>query len=322
MKVTRVAVVRGGPSSEYDVSMNTGKAVLSSLSRLHYPTKDIVISKRGEWLDGGIAKAPQQALESIDVVFLALHGTFGEDGTVQRILHRLHIPYTGSRGFPSAMALNKDLTKKQMQTHGVKVPKHMKVTREGTSDPLRVAASIQELFGPQYVIKPANEGSSLGVQLVTEPGSLPLAIANALVDYENIMVEELIRGKEATVGIVEGFRENKLYILPPIEIVPPATRTFFDYHAKYSGESEEICPGRFSAAEKSELGRIAELVHDRMGLRQYSRSDFIIGHDGIYFLEVNTLPGLTEESLFPKAVDAIGARYDDLIDHLVTTASV
>lgn len=319
MRTTRVAVLRGGPSEEYDVSMKTGRAVIDALGRLRYPVKDVTISRQGEWLENGRARAPQQVLEAVDVVFLALHGSYGEDGQVQRVLERLRVPFTGSRGFASAFAFNKDLTKKQLKQYGVRMPEHMKLTREGVSDPYRTAQSILALFGPHYVIKPAASGSSIGTQIIRNSAQLAVAITHALTEYDAVMVEELIEGKEATVGVIEGFRGTKLYQLPPVEIVPPRDR-FFDYEAKYTGITEEICPGRFSRAEKQLLQDLASLVHDRLGLSQYSRSDFIVKDGQPYFLEVNTLPGLTDESLMPKAVAAVGARYEDLVDHLVTTA--
>ncbi|MEM9336253.1 MAG: D-alanine--D-alanine ligase [Patescibacteria group bacterium] len=322
MKTTRVAVLRGGPSEEYEVSMETGKSVLAALEKLQYPTKDIMISRSGEWLIDGVARQPERALEAIDVVFIALHGNYGEDGTVQKILERHHIPFTGSRAFASGFALNKDLTKNLMRQYEIAMPKHMKLSRSGVSDPYRSATALQELLGHQVVIKPLASGSSLGVQIITEAPELPLALTNALTDYDEIIVEEYIHGKEATVGVLEGFRGAALYRLPAIEIVPPATEQFFSYNAKYSGDSDEICPGRFSEEEKHVLGEIASLVHDRLGLAQYSRSDFIIKDGRPYFLEVNTLPGLTAQSLFPKTVSAVGASYEDLIEHLITTAKV
>ena len=322
MKDKRVAVLRGGPSEEYEVSMQTGAAVLEALRNQHYFAKDIVISRAGEWLDEGRVKDPEQALEAIDVVFLALHGTFGEDGSIQRLLERKHIPFTGSRGFASALALNKDLTKNFLKRHGVAMPRHLKVTRAGTTDPYRTAESIQRLFGPRYVVKPVSSGSSLGTTLVDREVDLALAITNALTEYEAVLVEEQLAGKEATVGVAENFRGQALYLLPPIEIVPPQDSRFFDYQVKYDGRTEEICPGRFSNAEKEELTRLARLVHEELGLQQYSRSDFIVTGGQVYFLEVNTLPGLTKESLFPKAFSAVGSSYDEMIAHLVESARV
>jgi len=317
----RVAVLRGGPSSEYDVSMKSGSGVLEALQDSQFTTKDILISKRGEWIVQGFVKSPQQALMDIDVVFIALHGAYGEDGSVQRELERLSIPYTGSNSYASSVAMNKLLTKEYLKKHSdvIKMAPHMKITKSGTANLPQLVHTITQLFGPEYVIKPVGGGSSIGTKIVSQSDLLKEVLLSLEHDDE-ILVEKRINGKEATVGILENFRDQKYYQLPAIEIVPPAHASFFSADVKYSGETEEICPGRFSQEEKKELLDTAQAVHTLLGLRQYSRSDFIIGDDGIYFLEVNTLPGLTSESLFPKSMDAVGSNYRELIHHLLITA--
>jgi D-alanine-D-alanine ligase len=163
----RVAVLRGGPSSEYDVSLQTGLGVIAALKESDYEVKDIIISKRGEWLVHGFVKHPESALVDVDVVFIALHGSYGEDGTVQRILERLNIPYTGSGSYASAIAMNKALTKDYLKKHSdsVKMAPHLKLTRSGISNLAQTVESIGELFGPEYVIKPVGGGSSIGTIL-------------------------------------------------------------------------------------------------------------------------------------------------------------
>ena len=192
--------------------------------------------------------------------------------------------------------------------------KHMRITRDGVTNVVRTAQSISKLFGPQYFIKPERGGSSIDTYLVKGEVELPQVIEAALAKHPEILVEERIVGKEATVGVLENFRGEDHYLLPPVEIVPPEKADFFQADVKYTGETEERCPGNFSRLEKDKLMAIAHKVHTALGLRHYSRSDFIVAPDGIYFLEVNTLPGLTAESLFPKAVDAIRRRR--YIEHL------
>lgn len=319
----RVAVLRGGPSSEYDVSLRSGSGVLQALSGTAYVPKDVTITKSGQWLVDGFVKSPQLALGDVDVVFIALHGSYGEDGTVQRILERLHIPYTGSGSYASAIAINKSSTKEHIKrgTDAVKMARHLKVTREGSAALQKLTQSIQSLFGPEYVVKPNDGGSSIGTKLVSS-SSLYTTLKDALEQHEALIVEERIIGREATVGVLEGFRGQSFYQLPEIEIVPPAKTNFFSAEVKYSGETDEICPGRFLREEKDTLLAHALLVHKVLGLRQYSRSDFIVAKDGVYFLEVNTLPGLTAQSLFPKAIEAVGGSYKELILHLLDTARV
>lgn len=320
MQATRVAVLSGGPSTEYHVSLDTGKNVSNALRQKGYFVKDVVVSPSSEWLIDGRARVPEQALSDIDVVFIAMHGEFGEDGTVQRILEHLRVPYTGSGPMPSGIAMNKVLTKAHLAPLGIKMPKHMRLTRDGVTDVVRTADSIAKLFGPHFFVKPEKGGSSIDTFLVKSEAELPQAVTKAFEKHPSIMIEERIIGKEATVGVLERFRDEDHYILPPIEIIPPQTADFFQADVKYTGETEERCPGNFSRLEKDRLMSLAHKVHTALGLRHYSRSDFIVAPDGIYFLEVNTLPGLTSESLFPKAVDAVGSSYADLLAHLVTLA--
>ena len=320
MKNLRVAVLRGGPSEEYDVSMKTGSEVLSALGRQGVSATDVIINKQGEWMVHGFAKDPASALSTSDVAFIALHGAYGEDGTVQRILDRIGIRYTGSRAYPSALAMNKILTKDILRSAGVKTAPHLRVTRSST-DVRRVAASIESLFGPTYFIKPVNGGSSIATYKAHGIHELVNALTRALKERDEVLVEKCIEGKEATVGIVENLRGERHYSLPAIEIVPPPANGFFDYEVKYNGETDEICPGRFSREEKESLSDAALKAHHHLGLSHYSRSDFIVSPNGIYFLETNTLPGLTSESLLPKALSAVGHSYDDFVLHLVASAN-
>jgi D-alanine-D-alanine ligase len=317
----RVAVLRGGPSDEYDISMQTGAGVLQALQNTGFIAKDIIISRNGQWLSRGYVQSPEQALIDSDVVFIALHGAYGEDGTVQRTLERLSIPYTGSNSFASAIAMNKVLTKEfvKQRSKVVKMAPHLKVSKENVANIYQTAESIQSLFGPEYVIKPIAGGSSIGT-IMTTGALLSSALQKALETHDEVIVEKRINGKEATVGILEHFRNELLYRLPVIEIVPPTKTDFFSAEVKYTGETEEICPGRFSDSEKEALMEAAQIVHTALELRQYSRSDFIVADDGVYFLEVNTLPGLTPHSLFPKAMDAVGSSYKELISHLIAHA--
>ncbi len=314
----RIAVLRGGPSEEYDVSLRTGENVLAALDRERYEPLDVVITKAGEWLRHGRAYAPHDILGSVDGVFIALHGAYGEDGTVQRLLDTYHIPYTGSGAFPSAIALNKVMTKDRLAPMGVRMARHMLVNASPHTNIEGLTGSIAELFGPKYILKPASGGSSIGTRIAENKQALYLSLKKALEEYEQILVEELIAGREATCGVLNNFRGQSLYALPAIEIVPPSDASFFDYEVKYNGATAEICPGRFTHEEKEEIERLAKLAHEHLGLSQYSRSDFMVAPDGVYFLETNTLPGLSTESLLPKALDAVGCTYHQFIEHLLT----
>ena len=311
----RVGVVRGGPSEEHDISMKTGSSVIESLKRSQFKPVDIIIARNGEWLQGGKAWEPIKLLQTVDVVFNALHGSYGEDGTIQRYLDTHSIPYTGSGAFASALAMNKALTKDHVRKLDIKLAPHMFASRESAADPQNFAAATAEVFDGPYVVKPVASGSSIDANIVNNQLELGIVIEKLLNKHEQVLVEKQLHGREATVGVINNFRDQHVYVLPPIEIVP--TRQFFDYDAKYDGSTEEICPGRFSQDEKDQLSNLAKAIHDELRLSQYSRSDYIITNDGIYFLEINTLPGLTEDSLMPKALDAVGIDYDSFVAHLV-----
>lgn len=319
MKHLRVAVLRGGPSDEYDISMMTGAEVIASLKRQGIDVVDVVISRKGIWMVHGFERSPKDALVFVDIVFNALHGAYGEDGTLQRELDRFGIPYTGSRAYPSALAINKILTKDVLRSVGIKTPPHLRVSRLGT-DVRRVATTIESLFGPVYMVKPVKGGSSIGVRKAHGTHELVHALTEALKDREEVLVEKYIPGREVTVGVVEGLRGQALYSLPTVEIIPPASRDFFDYEVKYNGETDEICPGRFSRSEKEDLADAALKAHAALGLAHYSRSDFIVSDKGIYFLETNTLPALAKGTLVPRALDAVGHNYDDFVRHLIGMA--
>ncbi len=320
MTKTRVAVLRGGPSDEYDVSLMTGGAVLRAIDTNQYEPIDVVITKNGEWLVGGIVKYPERILSTVDIVFNALHGSYGEDGTVQRLMDTFGVPYTGSKALPSSIAMHKALTKKMLQDTGILMAPHVTVRRDSFEDVHALAKKITDTFGPQYVIKPVASGSSVGTMMVKNPALLPQALEDSLSRYDEVIVEARIQGREATCGVIERFRDTELYALPPIEIIPPASAEFFNNEVKYNGATQEICPGNFDIHTKHDIESASRLIHSTLNLSQYSRSDFIVNRDGVYFLEVNTLPGLTEESLLPRALAAVGSTYESFISHLLTDA--
>lgn len=318
----RIAVLRGGPSEEYDVSMLSGNAVLAALADTEYQTKDIMISKAGDWYHEGRKRTPNQALEGIDVVFIALHGSYGEDGQVQRILEQRNIPFTGSPSLASGIAFNKELTKHTLRPHGINMAKHRKVRQTERATIKDEVAQIIADLGTEVFIKPLASGSSFGVRKVRETTELYENLVELLDIYDNLLVEEYIGGTEATVGVLSDFRGERLYSLPVIEIVPPTQDGFYTAANKYDGTSDHICPGRFSQAQKNEMARIAKLAHIEVGCDQYSRTDFLVRGNEIFFLEINTLPGFTGESNYPIAADAVGLDFKQLVRHLVDTARV
>ncbi len=313
----KVGVVRGGPSTEYEVSLKTGASVLKNLPE-HYEAFDIIIHKDGTWHHNGVPITPHEFLKRLDVVFNALHGKYGEDGKIQQYFDTHGIKYTGSGALGSALGMNKVLSKKIFTDAKLKTAHH-KVLRKEEYQPTDVI-EIFRTFPIPAVVKPASGGSSIATSVVRDMKSLSEAIDLAFEHDDLVLLEEFISGKEATAGVIDGFRGMEHYSLLPIEI-RPAKGKFFDHESKYINVAEEICPGNFTAEEKTEIERMAKVAHKALGLRHYSRSDFIVHPKrGIYILETNTLPGLTEHSLLPKSIKAVGSNYAELLDHLITLA--
>lgn len=318
MAKVRVGVLRGGPSAEHEVSLKTGENILQYLPGEKYEGIDLVLTRDGDFSANGRRARLQQLNQSVDVIFNALHGYFGEDGKLQNILNVLNIPYTGSGALVSSMAMNKVLSREIFQKFCFQVPRAF-VINEG--DSLNDAAlKIFNSISPYWVVKPASGGSSIGVTIVKKFQDLIPAIYADLSMDSTVLVEEYIKGREVTCGILENFRGQDYYALPVIEIVPPKEREFFDYNCKYDGSTREICPADFNLAAKRKIEEIARSAHRFLGCEGYSRADMIVSPRGIYLLEVNTLPGLTSESLIPKAAQAVGLSFPNLLEHIIGLA--
>ncbi len=317
MHKLRIGVLRGGPSSEYEVSLKTGQSILGNLPEKYAPM-DLLVSKDGEWHRNGISMNPSRALQGLDAVVNAMHGEYGEDGQVQRLLDSVNIPYTGSGTLASAIAMNKALAKDHYKKHKLRIARHLVLkAADASAERFR---DIFRTFPHPSVVKPVGAGSSVGVTIARSYHDLEEGAAKAFAISPTILIEEFIPGREATCGVIDNFRNKEVYSLFPIEIIKPSHKDFFDYEAKYGGESQEICPGNFTQAVKDEIQQMAILAHKALGLRHYSRSDFIVSPRGIYILETNTLPGMTTESLFPKSLAAVGSSLPEFLDHLITLA--
>jgi len=321
-----IAVLRGGPSSEYEVSLKSGAAVIDALADWHRVV-DILIDRSGQWHRNGVPMTEAAALVSTDVVVIALHGEYGEDGVVQRELDKTRVPYVGSGSYASALAMNKPRTRFAVAALPmIKFPEHYVVREDDGEDYTAIAADIFARFGPPYMVKPASGGSSIGLTIAKSISDLPSAIAHvAASSGMPVLVEQLIQGRETTCGVIDNYREEGRYALPPIEIIPSKNSGgIFDYNAKYSADealcAQEICPANFTKKEKMQIEEAAKAVHRALELSHYSRSDFILTPNGLYFLEVNTLPGLTEQSLLPKSLAAVGTSLKEFLEHAIELA--
>ena len=314
----RVGVIRGGASCEYEVSLQTGASVLKNLSKDKYRIHDILIDKSGAWHLDGLPLNPHVLPQKIDVAVIALHGEYGEDGQIQNLLDRLKVSYTGSGHLASALGMNKILSKDLVRKTGIKTPVGLEIKKNEHSEDL--PQKIFQKISPPWIVKPVDRGSSVGLYFAKNVEELAEAITKCFEVTDQVLIEEYIKGREATCGVVENLRGHDLYPLFPIEIIRPDGAFFWDYDNKYSSDHKTICPGNFTVEQKMALQEMATTIHRLFGLRHYSRSDFIISPRGIYFLETNTLPGLTNNSLLPKAIAAAGIKHQHFLDHLIALA--
>lgn len=320
----RVGVLRGGMSDEFEVSIKTGANVLSALPKDKYKAVDILVTKDGTWHVGGIPRTPHEVKISIDVAFNALHGEYGEDGKVAHILDTHGIPFTGSHGVPSALAMNKPMAKEAFKRAGLRTPPGMTVEDYRDSTIVgQIPEKIQELafkifksIPPPWVLKPAKGGSSQNTYLAKDFSALVDGLARLFPLGSDIVVEQYIHGKEVSVGVIENFRRERKYPVMPVEILKEGG--IFDYAAK--ANPSFLCPSSLTTMQKKEVEEMAIKAHDILGLRDYSRSDFIVTPRGTYILEVNNNPGLTRHSILPAGLEAAGSSLRELVDHLLTLA--
>ncbi len=300
-----VAVLMGGRSAEREVSLVTGAQVASALATAGF---DVVEIDAGD--DDFIATLSGTRTH---VVFICLHGRFGEDGTVQGLCELLEVPYVGSGVLASALAMDKVMSKHFFRSSGIPTPDYV-VLRQGEEIDF---SAIGALLGDKTVVKPANEGSAIGVTIAHDAAELPTAVGIAFRHDRTVLVEQFIGGVEVTVGVLGN---EHPFALPTIEIVPE--HEFYDYESKYlPGMSRHIIPARIDDALRDECERLAVAAHVSLGCRGMSRSDFIVTVDGhVLILETNTIPGMTPTSLLPDAARAAGIEFPDLCARLVELA--
>lgn len=293
LRTMKVGVLMGGMSNEREVSLESGAAALSALERQGINAVGI---------DAGRDLLKKAAGEGIDIAFIALHGRYGEDGCAQGALELAGIPYTGSGVRGSAIAMSKTSTKKMIKALEIATPDYQ-VFRKNSFDEETMELSMRA----PVVVKPANGGSSINVSICMSDEGIPPAIAAAFQSDDEVIAERFIDGSLITVGIVGQT------VLPAIEI---ETKTgFYDYSSKYTpGNTVYHIPARLEDAIIKEARNITEKVHRELNCRGFSRSELIVDKQGkAWFIELNTIPGLTKTSLLPKAAGAAGISFDELI---------
>ncbi|MFC1807200.1 D-alanine--D-alanine ligase [Candidatus Omnitrophota bacterium] len=309
----RVGVLMGGPSSERGISIRSGTAVYNAL--ISSGIDALCIDPRD------IESGRNQILESkIDVAFVALHGRFGEDGTIQQLLEDIGVPYTGSGPRASALAIDKILSKKIFQEKNIPVPKYTVIRKRGRSPfslPPQKEKGDRPLFPLPFVVKPAREGSSIGLSLVEREDSISEALDNAFLYDDEVLIEEYIPSQEITAGILD---DKPL----PVVHIKPKTK-FYSFKAKYeSGMSEYVVPADFSEDIIDRVQDLALASHRALGCSSFSRVDMLLDKRdrSIVVLEVNTIPGLTASSLIPKAAQAAGIDFAQVCLRMIKSALV
>ena len=306
MEKIRLALLSGGDSSEREVSLSSGNQVYNALDRDKYQ-----ITRYDPKTD--LLKIVKDA-DNIDAALLILHGPNGEDGTIQGLLELLKIPYQGAGVMGSSVAMNKVAAKKLYQQADIPVPAYLYFEKHEKID----TDTCLQTLGLPLVVKPANAGSSVGIAIVNDERELSSAIKKAFEQDSLILLEKYIRGIELTCGVLGNI---ELEPLPVIEIIPGHGYDFFNYNAKYvAGATEEICPARINDIVKDQVQALAIAAHKALFLKGYSRTDIILKDKNLYVLETNTIPGMTETSLYPQAAKVAGYSFSGLLDRLISLA--
>ncbi len=314
----------GGISSEHEVSLSTGQNVLDNLDKSKYQATPIKISKKGQWFLNGQEIDLASALKGHDIVFNALHGTFGEDGRVQAMMEYYKARYTGSGITASSLAMDKLRSREIFKLIGFCVPKTLKL-KKGENYDARLSLFINKVVKFPVVVKPCSSGSSVGVKIVENQENLGQAIEGAFKLDKKVLIEEFIKGRELTCGVLDNFNGQPVAALPVTEIIPSKDHQFFDYDAKYKiGQTNEITPAFVDSVIYEKAQEIAVKAHQLLGCQAYSRTDMIWtpGNNDIFVLETNTLPGLTKASLLPKSAQVAGLTFPQLLDIIITSSLV
>jgi len=299
----KIAVLAGGWSREREISIMSGNAAYRALDKNKY---DVTMYDPKNKLRELMAKK-----ENIDLAFNLLHGKYGEDGCMQGMLDVLGIPFVGSGVLSSAMTVKKKVTKDIYRNEGMTVAPDIVVTK---GEDFSVEEIITRI-GNQTVVKPLDEGSSVGMSLCGNREELAAGIETAFECGRKIMIEQLIVGREVTCCVLGN---TELETLPIIEIVPKEQYRFFDYEAKYTpGATEEICPAHLVENPQGIVIEYAKKAHQALGCSVWSRTDMIVKNENVYLLETNTIPGMTENSLFPLAARTAGISFSELLDRLI-----
>ena len=300
LKQQKIAVLMGGTSAEREVSLNSGNAVLNALRTQGYDAHPV------DPKEVPVLELKQQGFER---AFNILHGRGGEDGIIQGALEQIGLPYTGCDVMTSALTMDKMRTKMLWKGFGLPIAEMEIVTKENVTE--LNPGKIVERLGLPLMVKPSREGSSVGLTKVNAIEELTAAVETALECDYTVLIEEWLSGVEMTVPVLDN------QVLPAVQIIPDGE--FYDYHAKYiSDNTQYICPAPLSKAREEELHRLVKAAYDAVGCRGWSRIDVMTDSKGEFRLvEVNTTPGMTNHSLFPKSAATVGYTFEKLVEKIL-----
>ena len=300
LKQQKIAVLMGGTSAEREVSLNSGNAVLNALRTQGYDAHPV------DPKEVSVLELKQQGFER---AFNILHGRGGEDGIIQGALEQIGLPYTGCDVMTSALTMDKMRTKMLWKGFGLPIAEMEIVTKENVTE--LNPSKIVERLGLPLMVKPSREGSSVGLTKVNAVEELTVAVETALECDDTVLIEEWLSGVEMTVPVLDN------QVLPAVQIIPDGE--FYDYHAKYiSDNTQYICPAPLSKAREEELHRLVKAAYDAVGCRGWSRIDVMTDSKGEFRLvEVNTTPGMTSHSLFPKSAATVGYTFEQLVEKIL-----
>ena len=312
--MSTVAVLKGGRSLERQVSLKSGARVEDALERLGHSVVAI---------DVGADLVSRLSDAAPDVAFIALHGRDGEDGTVQELLEVMGIPYIGSRVSACMRASDKVLAKHAMRDHGLPTPDFFAFNETAFKDlgAAQALPAIEDRLQFPIVVKPASQGSALGIKFARTPADVPAALVSAFSYDRKVLLERHILGRDLAVSILES-ADGTSVALPIVEAVPEQ-EDFYDFEARYEiGRTRFVCPAELEPAVSERASSLALNAYGLLGCSGFARVDLMLeaGTDELYVLELNPIPGLTETSLFPQAADAAGISFDELIERLVAGA--
>ena len=309
----RVAVLKGGRSLERQVSLKSGARVEDALERLGHEVTPIDVG--ADLVDRLSSRAP-------DIAFVALHGRDGEDGTVQELLELMGIPYTGSGVSASIRTLDKVLAKHAMRDRGIPTPDFYAFNETAFRElgAAQALPEIEERLQFPIVVKPAAQGSALGIKFARTAADVPAALVAAFSYDRKVLLERYVPGRDLAVSILE--RNGRPQVLPIVEAVPEQ-EDFYDFESRYEfGRTRFVCPAELNGTVAARASDIALAVYELLGCSGFARVDLMVERDGdeLYVLEANTIPGLTETSLLPQAADAAGIGFDELIGRILAAA--